>query len=243
MGKKARNASNARQLAQKRQEKQLQQQKQMRRIVWITSLCIVALIVLALVFKPKASPAEFAYDTLPMLGSPDAPVKIVEFGDFKCPSCRDFSQKIKPQLEKDYIDTGKASFYYMHDLIISPDADSYTAALAATAVYHQDKHSFWPFYDTVFQNQGDERTTWATPEFLTDLARKKGLPVDMDKLKRDIVSKTYADEVDKQDAQSRRMRVDSTPTLYINGKEIPNPFDYNALKKEIEQAIQEASKS
>ena len=77
---------------------------------------------------------------------------------------------------------------------------------------------------------------WATPQFLTDLARKEGLPIDYDKLLSDITGKTYQKEVDAHNSFARTNRVSSTPTLFINGKQFDNANDYNALKAAIEEA-------
>ncbi|WP_346774004.1 thioredoxin domain-containing protein [Brevibacillus sp. SYP-B805] len=214
--------------------KQERQQKQMQRLVWITAAALVVLIALVLLLQPSSSPAPFAYDKLPVLGDPKAPVKIVEFGDFKCPSCQYFSQEIKPRLMKEYIDKGIVSFYYMNYTIIGPD--SVTAALAGQAVFHQSNEAFWQFYDALYQHQGNENEEWATPEFLTELARKIQLPVDLDKLHQDIVAKTYQDEVKGQYASAENNGVAGTPALFINGSKFENVFDYEALKEAIEAA-------
>src|SRR5690606_17989243 len=47
----------------------------------------------------------FAYERQPVIGNPDAPVKIVEFGDYKCPVCKRFAEEIFPQLKRDFLDT------------------------------------------------------------------------------------------------------------------------------------------
>ena len=51
-------------------------------------------------------------DDDPVLGSPDAKVLMIEFGDYQCPSCRMFWKDIEPRLKKDYIDTGKVKLVF-----------------------------------------------------------------------------------------------------------------------------------
>jgi protein-disulfide isomerase len=169
------------------------------------------------------------------LGSKDAPVKIVEFGDFKCPSCQYFSQEIAPQLEKDYIGKGLASLHFMNFTFLGPD--STTAALAAQSVYHQSNEAYWKFYDALYKNQGNENIQWATPDFLTNLIRSQGIAVDADKVMNDIKNKTYADEVDEHNAKARKAGVTGTPSLFINGVKLGNSMDYDAIKAAIDQAL------
>ncbi|MGD8191402.1 DsbA family protein [Brevibacillus ginsengisoli] len=221
-------------------KKQKQQKNKMQSLVWAT-IAVVAIILVAVIVldtpKPPSTtaPASFAYDQLPVLGNPKAPVKIVEFADFKCPVCQHFSQKIKTQLQKDYIDKGTVAFYYMNLPIIGPD--SFTAAYAAQSVYHQKPEAFWTYYETLFNNQQDEKKNWATPEFLTELAQVKSLPINYDQLKQDIDSKKYKAEVDEQAAIAEKLGVSGTPTLFINGQRVKeeDTFNYEALKAIIEK--------
>ncbi|MBE1444926.1 DsbA family protein [Paenibacillus sp. OAS669] len=220
---------------QRKQEK-IQEKKRMRMIMWITAICVIAVIAIIIVALPKPAPVQMPYETMPTLGNPDAPVKIVELGDYKCPSCQVFSQKVEPLLKKDFIDTGIASLHFMNYTIISPEADSMTSAMAGQAIFHQNNDAYWKYYDAIYKNQGDEKKIWATTDFITNLARQEKLPIDYDKLKQDIENKTYKKEVDAHNAFARSNQVYSTPTLFINGKKFEDPFDYNKLKAAIEKA-------
>jgi protein-disulfide isomerase len=220
-----------------RREQRIQQAKhqtRMKRLIWITAAAVILIIAVIAIAQYKPKSVDIAYDKLPVLGNMNAPVKIVELGDYKCPTCQYFSQQVEPQLKKDFIDTGKASFYFMNYTIIGPDSN--TAALAAQSVFHQNKDEFWKFYDVLYKNQGDEKIQWATPQFLTDLAKKEGIKVDYDKLLKDINDKAYQSEVDEQNAFATKNVVNSTPTLFINGKKYTGTLDYNAIKSAIEQA-------
>ncbi|MCJ8011772.1 DsbA family protein [Paenibacillus sp. KQZ6P-2] len=227
--------------AQKKAQRE-QQEKRMKRAIWITGACIVVLFVLVLIFKPSSSAKEdFDYSALPVKGNPNAPVKIVEMGDYKCPSCQYFTQEIAPQIQKDYIDSGKVALYFMNYLIISPETDSNYAALAAESVLHQNKDEFWKYYEAIYRNQGDENTEWATPDFLVDLAKKENIKVDYDKLRKDIDEKTYQKEIDSQNEKARSLNVMSTPTLFINGEKASDKasMDYTELKPLIDKKLAE----
>lgn len=217
---------------------QLANKQKKRQIIWISTVAaLIALVIIVLAIDPK--PAQkvesFDYDNLPVLGSSDAPVKIVEFGDFKCPACKNVNSIIKPQLVNDFINEGKASFYFVNLPFLGPD--SYTAALAVQSVYHQNKEDYWTYFDAIYNNQGDETTVWATADALVEIAKLANVSVDYDLLKKDIEQQTYASEVDEQYAKGNGIGVSSTPTLFINGVQYSdNIGDYAKLKQAIEDA-------
>ncbi|MBD2869043.1 thioredoxin domain-containing protein [Paenibacillus sp. IB182493] len=216
----------------------LKRQSRMKGLILLTGLAAVALLALAAAYAPKPKPVEFAYGELPVLGEANAPVKIVEFGDFKCPACRYFSEQIKPRLRRDYIDQGKAALYFMNHTIIGPD--SFAAAMAGQSIYRQSNEAFWQFYDAIYRNQGAETVRWATEDFLVDLAKSEGLPVDYDKLRQDIASEAYAEEVNAHNEKAEAI-VTGTPTLFINGVKFTDFSDYEALKKAIDKAAVKAA--
>ena len=75
------------------------------------------------------------YEGQPFLGEASAPVEIVEFGDYKCPSCKDFNDRLFPVIYQELVETGKAKFYFMNYSFIAPD--STTAAQFAETVYKE----------------------------------------------------------------------------------------------------------
>jgi protein-disulfide isomerase len=225
---------------QLRLKQQQQKQKRNRILIWATAVVVVALIVVAFALKPKEAPIAIDYDQVPTLGSADAKVKLAEFGDFQCPTCRLFSLSVLPEIKKDYIDKGLVSISFLNYTIIGPD--SYTAALAVQSVYHQNKDEFWKYYDVLYKNQQDENSGWATTDRLVELARNNGIQVDYDKLRSDIENKTYADEVDKQNNLAERKRFPGTPTVLLNGTRLTDNQALQAdhLKAEIDKALAKA---
>lgn len=213
-------------------------QKQMKILIWVT-ICSVVLIGLIYIMNGReATPKviSFDYEVLPVRGDPQAPVKIVELGDFKCPGCKQLNNEIMNQVKSQFIDKGVASLYFMNRTFIGPD--SVTAALAAQAVFHQSNEAYWIYLDSVYEHQGNEREEWATPDFLIQLAKEKQLPIDYDLLQQDIAAKTYQNEVDAQNDLADANGINKTPTLFINGKEYTGRLSYEDLSA----AIQEAEK-
>ncbi|MBP1934248.1 DsbA family protein [Ammoniphilus resinae] len=236
---------------QKRQIKEAQAKKSQRLMGWtflVVLIVFIGFIVAGALSGPKearvVNATEFQYAEQPSLGSDDAPIKLVEFADFKCPACKYFGENIMPQLQKDFIDTGKVQLFFTNYLVISPDADSKTAAMAGEAIYQQKPEEFWKFYEAVFAAQGDEKTNWATSDRLVQIAKDANVAVDLDKLKKAIDEQTFASKVDTDETIAGKSGVRSTPTLFMNGKEVSNDatFDYNLLKEEILKELEEAGK-
>ncbi len=84
------------------------------------------------------------------LGSPAAPVALVEYSDYQCPFCRRFHEQVLPQLRREYIDTGKLILVY-RDLPLGMHREAMPAALAARCAAREGK--FWPMNEALFANQ------------------------------------------------------------------------------------------
>jgi protein-disulfide isomerase len=225
-----------------RKSERLQEEAKKKRIrilmLSVGAFLAVILIVFAVIQanQPKKG-YPFDYAAQPSIGKAEAPVKIVEFGDFKCPQCKLFADNVYPLLKKDFIDTGKVQLYFNNFSFIQ---GSTPAAIAAESVYNQNKDAFWPYYEALYKNQGDELSDWATSEFLSNLAKTEKLPVNYDLLKKDIDDKVYETEVNKDNAIAKKANVTGTPTLFINGFVITynQTMDYAQLKAAIEKGLQ-----
>jgi len=220
-----------------RQEEERRRDRRMRLIFWGTGALFILIVALAIIFQPKEKGVEVDYASLPRLGGENAAVKIVEFGDFKCPSCKYFTEQIEPLLEKDYVEPGKAAFYFANFSIIS---GSKPAALGAQAAFRQGDELFWDYYRAVYKHQGDERTDWATPDGLIDILKQENVALDYDRLKKDIEEATYENEVDDQYNLAKKAGLTGTPSLLINGKRYDGGLDYNSIKQAIDDALEAA---
>ncbi|QKG83683.1 DsbA family protein [Kroppenstedtia pulmonis] len=241
MSKKKKSNKNSKERVQKKQAEARARRMKSLTIGTLITLALIAGIYF-LVSSGSSEPAVdrvkesvFAYGEQPVTGNPDAKVKIVEFGDYKCPACGHFATQIFPQLKKDFLDTEKAGFYFINNPLLGPD--SVTAAIAGEAVYQQDPDSFWDFFRQVYENQGSEQEKWATPDFLTGIAKKVNPDLDDKKLKKDIEDSVYVNKVNKDRQIAEKANVTSVPRIFINGREIPSDktFDYPYIKKIIEE--------
>ena len=208
----------------------------------IVALALVAVIVYSR-FQPRADAAvttptvasgELSYDNQPAIGAADAPVELAVFEDFKCPVCKRFDESVFPQLERDYLNTDKARLSFINFPFIGPD--STTAALAAECAYHQNETAFWEYKTILYRAQGDERTQWATPARLEELAQNVG-DLDAAALRTCIDEKTYSSDVQSDVDMGQAVGVQGTPTLFVNGEAVANANDYEAVKQAVDAAL------
>jgi protein-disulfide isomerase len=92
------------------------------------------------------------------LGSPNAPVRMVEYGDLQCPICREYAVSTLPTIVREYVRTGKVQLEFRGLAFLG--ADSRKALEAVTAAAAQNKG--WNMLDLLYRNQGEENTGWVT---------------------------------------------------------------------------------
>ncbi len=169
----------------------------------------------------------------PNFGTQGAPVVIVEFSDFECPYC----QKEAKVLRQNLLDTypTQVHFYFKEFPLTTLHPWAKAAAIASRCVYGQKSDEFWKYHDWVFDNQSE-----ITPENLKDkvLGWAKG-EKDLDSLKLAACmdNKATEGEVDKDIAEGHALGVDSTPTLFINGRRIASAAEWPTLHAIIDEEI------
>ncbi|WP_238996639.1 DsbA family protein [Paenibacillus pinistramenti] len=179
----------------------------------------------------------FQYDRQPHLGDPDAKVKVIEFGDFKCPACKKWTTQNFSTFKSEFIDTGKVEFYFMNYAFL--DRDSYLAAAAGEAVYKQNNEEFWNFYEQMYQHQGKESEIWATPSYLIQFGKDYLKGIDLKHYEQDVNEHTYLHQVKEDYKIGGYYGVNGTPTFFVNGK-ILRSMDYAELQAAIGQAEADA---
>lgn len=176
------------------------------------------------------------FNKQPVQGDENAPISIVEFGDFKCPGCQFFAENIYPLVIRDFVEPGTANFKFVNYPFLGPD--SITAAEASEYVLAKSPSDYWKFFKTIYQNQKSESTTWATVDYLIELAKAAGVDVDYADMKASLERGEYREVVEEDLAFSRELGIQQTPTLVVNGIAIkPGGLNYEQLKEEIQKAI------
>ena len=146
-------------------------------------------------------------------GDEDAPITIVEFGDYACPGCGGFAMSVKPQVELLLVETGKAKFVFYDFPLTSIHPTSFLAARSARCAQDQDK--FWEYHDALFRNQ----TSWrleASP-IAQFLAFGEDLGLEGDDFEACVKSDRHADVVSANMRLGYELRVSSTPTIMVQG--------------------------
>jgi protein-disulfide isomerase len=207
----------------------------------VAGIFILAMLLLFLLEKAPTDQQAIDFDLTgqPSIGEEDAPVKIVEFGDFKCIYCKYFEEDVFPQIQKDYIDSGKVEFHFVNKAFIGPD--SLYAAFVGEAVYDQNPEAFWDYYHLVYENQGPEDQQWATMEYLLSLVEKEIPDVDITKVVEYISTHDMNTVIESDNKLSQEGNVRSTPTIFINGVVVEDSFDYKNIQEMINKALEDAN--
>ncbi len=199
---------------------------------------LLAAICTALAVSPayaQGSRVFIGVDDDPMLGSPDAKVLMIEFGDYQCPSCRMFWKDVEPRLKKEYIDTGKVKLVFRDFPIVQIHPE---ALLAAEAVdCSADQNKYWQYHDKVFReqyNKSDDLVRFKAAD-LKKWAKDIGL--DPAKFDQCLDSEKYKNEVLKDKADGDAASVQGTPTFFINGRVIGGAQPYPAFKSLIDSLL------
>ena len=222
-----------------------------QRLTLITAILLAILVIIAIFFFRSGSnpetvvdtptePIAFSLEGQPAIGDPNAPVKLALFEDFKCPACKAFEEMVWPKLEKDYVATGKVQAHFVYFQIINGSTD---AGIASECVYHQNEKLFWDYKTIIYRSQEDERSNWATPEKMVELAKTYVPDINTDELKTCLEEKRYADDIQKDRDMGETAGVQGTPSLFVNGKKIEvtaNTFDeyYDQVKATIDAAVE-----
>ena len=146
------------------------------------------------------------------LGRPQAKVKLVEFGDLKCPICKAFSEEVIPGVIESKIRSGAARLEFRNYTII--DEQSKPAGAAAIAAGEQGRG--WQFIELFYRNQGNETQPYVTDAFLTAIAKKAGVK-DIARWNRERRSKRILDQVSKTTAEAERLGFEGTPSFAVEG--------------------------
>lgn len=150
----------------------------------------------------------------PSLGDPKAPVTIVEYSDFECPVCRNLHDVLRGLLPN-Y--AGKVRVVFKDFPIEQLHPWARTAAIAGRCAYQQDPKAFWKMYDFIYDNQDIISATNAWTK-MTDYAGKAGL--DTEAFKSCMASPEPGAAVTASRANGEKLEVNSTPTLFVNGRRL-----------------------
>jgi protein-disulfide isomerase len=171
----------------------------------------------------------------PVIGSEQAKVTMIEFADYKCPYCKQWSESIYPQLKAQFIDSGQAKLAFINTLFHGDE--SRLGAIAGEAVLAQSNDAFWQFNEAMFAAQPTSEVQWITEQKIAEIANALPTKIDVKKLMDDVTNQTTSPQVDADMGIVEKYQINETPTLLINGIKVANPFDLNEIKSIIDKEI------
>ncbi len=194
---------------------------------------------------PAFQPTELTIAGSPFLGQENAVVTLIEFTDYQCPFCRRHSASTKPQLVKDYVETGKLR-YVMREFPIASIHPNATKA-AEAALCARDQGKYWEMQDVFFQNQRK-----LAPEDLK--AHAEGLGLDMVRFRDCLDGGKYTQRVRNDLRDGMKAGIRGTPSFFLGLTDPDDPSKiratkmlrgaqlYAAFKRAIDALLAEAAK-
>jgi len=170
-------------------------------------------------------------------GKETAPVTLVEFGDYQCPSCG-FYYPIVEELLKRNPDKVKLEFHHYPLIQMHPHA--LAAAMAVEAAGDQGK--YWEMHDMIYNHQR-EWSIMPNPEseFLAYAAQ---LNLDANKFMQSVKSPDVENRIAEDIRRGTKVNVNGTPTFFINGQQVdPLPKGVDEFTQLIDAAIQSSSQA
>lgn len=170
-----------------------------------------------------------------VLGNPEAPVTIIEYGDYQCPWCGKFFTDTEGPLRDQYIGKDKVRMAYRNFAFLSPE--SFAAAEAAECA--KDQNKFWAFHDELFLAEvkdGQEHNGNLNRDLFLEVAGKLGL--DVAAFTSCFDTKKYTELIKQQYNEARAAGVGGTPAVFLNGKQVGNGYvDFETLKSVIDSLL------
>jgi protein-disulfide isomerase len=163
-------------------------------------------------------------------GPDEAPVTIVEYGDYQCPFCQRAHGDIERLLAAQ---AGHVRFVFRHFPLMSAHPQAMAAAVAAEAAGRQG--SFWQMHAKLFGSHGhldDQRIR----EYAADLE------LDLDKFARDVESEEIESHIRRQRLAGARSGVNGTPTFFVNGLRYDGDPTYGGLSAAVTTARRQAAR-
>src|SRR3989339_2150325 len=158
-----------------------------------------------------------------MHGNENAKITIIEYSDFECPYCAIYSSFLN-QLHEEF--PNDILIIYRQFPLQSIHINAYNASKASEAAGRQEK--FWEMHDLLFKNQ----EIWSKMTYPENAFKSyaQELQLDIDKFLADFESKEVENKVNKDLKSAFALKLNATPTLFLNGEKIKNPGSYEGLK-------------
>ena len=160
---------------------------------------------------PKITMDTFLANGSPILGNTNAPVTLIEFGDYQCHFCNVFFHSTESDILKKYVETGKVKMIFKDYNIIGPD--SVNASHGAHCAKEQGL--FWEYHDILYSNWTGENNGWASSENLIIFAQ--GIGLDMDVWSECMINGKHSQIIVDSNEDARILELTGTPAFFVIG--------------------------
>ncbi|MGZ0153559.1 DsbA family protein [Kribbella sp. WER1] len=166
------------------------------------------------------------------LGDPEAPVAIVEYADFRCPFCAQFTRETLPTLVKQYIDKGLVR-YEFRDLPLFGE-ESLQGAIAGRAAGRQGK--FWEYLEAVHKAAPAKGHPPLPRAKLIAFAKQAGVP-DQARFERDLADKSLRTAVESDASLAQQFGLNTVPFFAIDNVAVSGAQPVSVFQQVIEQRL------
>jgi protein-disulfide isomerase len=201
-------------------------------------LSVASLAIGAVLLASAPAGAQKDFDGIGHLeGRSDAPIRIIEFADYACAFCAQFSRETMPELRRDWIETGRASFRFIgfHNSYYKPGRDAARAAECAA-----DQDAFHAMHDVIFERQRAWLSRGGQRERFEGWADEIGL--DVVAFRQCWQRNPSSDRMDRNSDVARDHGVRATPTFFIGERRIEGALSYDQLREIIETEYMSADR-
>jgi protein-disulfide isomerase len=170
-----------------------------------------------------------------VIGSPDAPVEVIEFADFECPACAQFAIMTGPDVKRRLVDSGIVRVRFV-DFPLPGHNNSWNASRAAACADEQGQ--FWAMHDAIYLNQ-DRWASGATrnPDRVLKEAARQLPGLNTGAFDECVDSRRTQAKVQAHHAIAGQNRVNQTPTFIIGGQMVPGAIGYDQFRRAVDEAI------
>jgi protein-disulfide isomerase len=173
----------------------------------------------------RADLAKLKTEAQPSFGADGAPVVVVAFSDYQCPYCKDEALMLRQKITAEFPKDVKV---YFADFPLGQHNWARMAAIAGRCAFAQNREAFWSFHDWIFEHQEQ-----VTPENLKQKVMEfaQGRNLDTIAFGRCLDARATEAEVDRTMAMAASLKVNSTPTMFINGRKLSSRVPWESLRQ------------
>jgi len=147
----------------------------------------------------------------PILGDPNAPITLIEFGDYQCHFCNVHFHNTEHKLLENFIKTGKVKMIFKDFTIIGPDS-----VIAAHGTHcANDQGKFWEYHDILYNNWTGENNGWASSDNLLRFAQE--IELDIDPWSDCMIDERYSQIITDSSKDARDLGITGTPAFFVIG--------------------------